>query len=169
MDVRQTHPFGKVKRCVTAGNAPTYGKTRNEAPTEGCEGALLTRLLRVSATPSDRTGYRTSMIDLAAETLIPLRDVPRHLPTRSNGKRIHISACYRWMSRGVKGVVLESLRIGGSTYTSREALQRFAERLGAASNIASTGHSSLTKRQRQIDDGAQRIRQALRAPGKHSE
>ena len=69
------------------------------------------------------------MITLHTETLIPLRDAPKHLPPRPNGKRLHISACYRWIKRGVRGVFLESIRIGGTTYTSLEAIQRFADAL----------------------------------------
>lgn len=69
------------------------------------------------------------MIELANETLIALRDAPRHLPHRPNGKRLHISAVYRWIRSGVKGVVLDSIRIGGTTYTSIEALKRFGASL----------------------------------------
>lgn len=66
------------------------------------------------------------MISIKDETLIPLRDAPKHLPRRPNGKYIHISALYRWIKNGIGGVMLESLRVGGTTYTSIEALQRFA-------------------------------------------
>jgi hypothetical protein len=69
------------------------------------------------------------MINSAEENLIAIRDVPRRLPPRPNGKLLHISAVYRWTLRGLKGVRLETVRIGGTTYTSREALQRFSERL----------------------------------------
>ncbi len=67
------------------------------------------------------------MIALAKEQLIPLRDAPKYLPPRPNGKRLHISAIYRWVKCGVRGRVLESVTLGGTTYTSLEALQRFAE------------------------------------------
>jgi Protein of unknown function (DUF1580) len=69
------------------------------------------------------------MIHISHETLIPLREAPRHLPCRPDGKRVHISAFYRWVSVGVRGVRLESLKVGGTTYTSLEALQRFAVQL----------------------------------------
>ncbi|MFO0787081.1 MAG: DUF1580 domain-containing protein [Phycisphaerales bacterium] len=69
------------------------------------------------------------MIQIAHEQLIALRDAPKHLPPRPGGKRVHISAVYRWITKGVSGVVLEAVRIGGTTYTSLEALQRFADRL----------------------------------------
>ncbi|NUP96415.1 MAG: DUF1580 domain-containing protein [Planctomycetaceae bacterium] len=38
----------------------------------------------------------------------------------------------RWALHGVRGVRLETVRIGGSVYTSREALSRFIERTNAA-------------------------------------
>jgi len=77
------------------------------------------------------------MISVREETLIALRDAPKHLPPRANGKRLHVSAVYRWIAKGVAGVVLEAVRIGGTTYTSLEALQRFAERLtGRRESIA---------------------------------
>ena len=71
------------------------------------------------------------MIDLRQEQLIPIREVPRLLPARRTGRHVHISAVYRWMTRGIRGVRLEAAKVGGATYTSVEALQRFSERLSA--------------------------------------
>jgi hypothetical protein len=78
------------------------------------------------------------MINLMQEHLVPMRDVPKLLPARANGRPLHLSACYRWIEKGVRGTRLESIRVGGTTYTSREALQRFAEHLSheAASAVA---------------------------------
>lgn len=73
------------------------------------------------------------MITIDREQLVPLREVPRILPRRANGRHPHLSAIYRWVRKGIGGVVLESVRIGGVSYTSLEALQRFAERLTAPS------------------------------------
>lgn len=83
------------------------------------------------ATPEERgLGHRNAAetIDIEQETLLSMREVPDRLPRKPSGKRIHISAVYRWVSGGVGGVRLESIKIGGTTYTSAEALQRFAER-----------------------------------------
>lgn len=85
------------------------------------------------------------MIDLKAETLVALRDVPRLLPRRRNGRSAHLSAIYRWIGRGVSGTVLESIRIGGVTYTSLEALQRFAEQLSRCASSTITHRSDTTK------------------------
>lgn len=87
------------------------------------------------------------MIDIGQETLIPLREVPKRLPRRSNGKTVHLAAIYRWVNDGIRGVVLESVRVGGCTYTSLEAIQRFANSLTTSTPAS---HPS-TPRQRKQD------------------
>lgn len=96
------------------------------------------------------------------ETLVPLSEVPKMLPLRPNGKRVHISACYRWAGRGVHGIKLEVIRIGGSTYTSREALARFAAALSAGTGNAHAPHVIAKTRQRQIDAATTRLRNLLK-------
>ncbi len=88
------------------------------------------------------------MIDLLRESLISLHDIPRILPARPNGKRLHVSAIYRWVQRGIRGIRLEVVRVGGTTYTSREALQRFVQPAAApvpvkTGNVAHTIQSIL--------------------------
>lgn len=116
--------------------------------------------------PSQPTGTkdgRNAMINMSEETLISLREAPKHLPPRPNGKRVHISACYRWISRGVRGVHLESIKIGGSTYTSKEALQRFADRLSRAGDQESDGPRAKTiTRQKQIERASARLAETLK-------
>ena len=105
---------------------------------------------------------RLTVIDIGNEQLVSLRDVPKLLPPRPNGKRVHISAVYRWIQRGVHRARLEVIRIGGSTYTSREALQRFA----SPSDIPrpTVSHSSAA-RERRIDKAVRRV-QAILYPGR---
>lgn len=100
------------------------------------------------------------MIDLASESLIPLRDVPRHLPPRPNGKRLHISAVYRWARRGVRGIILETIRMGGSTYTSREALQRFGDGAGGTPDAAGKIPTPRA-REREINRATEQVRDLL--------
>ncbi|MDA8563103.1 DUF1580 domain-containing protein [Mariniblastus sp.] len=76
------------------------------------------------------------MIDVTKETLIPFRDVPAWTKERL-GKRIHPSTIHRWRLRGVRGVRLETLLIGGTRNTSAEALSRFF----AATTAAADGES----------------------------
>ena len=98
------------------------------------------------------------MIDINTENLLPLHDVPKILPTRTNGKRVHISAVYRWVQRGIRGTHLEVVRIGGTTYTSREAMQRFAI---PSSGDQATSAISTSTRQRQIDTAVDRVHKLL--------
>ena len=71
-------------------------------------------------------------IDPNSETLISLAEAAKHLPIRRGGKRPHVSCLYRWTTAGCKGVILESIQVGGTRCTSREALARFFERLTCA-------------------------------------
>jgi hypothetical protein len=68
------------------------------------------------------------MIDLTAEQVVSLSEATKRLPRRRQGKRPHVATLYRWADRGVHGVKLETLRVGGTLCTSLEALQRFCER-----------------------------------------
>jgi len=88
------------------------------------------------------------MIDFSTEDLIPLRDVPRHVPSRSNGKRTHISTGYRWAKKGRKGIILETIQIGGTRCTSREALARFFQRLTFGNGSAPEAPPSPARRRR---------------------
>ncbi len=72
------------------------------------------------------------MISLQSETILPLSQAAKCLPGRSAaGRPPHVATLYRWASRGICGVRLETLRLGGGLVTSAEALQRFAERVTA--------------------------------------
>lgn len=75
------------------------------------------------------------MIDPLTEQVISLREATKCLPVRRRGKPVHISCIYRWTLNGCKGIKLESIQIGGTRCTSREALGRFFERLSQASGI----------------------------------
>lgn len=66
------------------------------------------------------------MIDTTKEQLIPVREVPGYLEQRGFRERVHVGAVYRWILNGLDGVRLESVRIGGTTLTSAEAIQRWA-------------------------------------------
>lgn len=65
------------------------------------------------------------MVNTVSETLVSLAEAARFL-----GK--HVATAYRWSTAGVRGVVLETIQVGGTRCTSREAVQRFCERLTAA-------------------------------------
>jgi hypothetical protein len=74
------------------------------------------------------------MIDLSSESTLSLAQAARLLPAGRKGRPVTLSCVLRWVLRGAKApdgkvVRLEALRLGGRWLTSREALQRFAERL----------------------------------------
>jgi hypothetical protein len=69
------------------------------------------------------------MINPNVESLVALSDVCNLLPPRRGGKKPHVSCIYRWTTAGCRGEILESIQVGGTRCTSREALARFFERL----------------------------------------
>lgn len=56
--------------------------------------------------------------------LVPLNEVVKMIPRRNNNS-VHISTLHRWRSVGLKGIKLESIRIGGIYYTTKTALNNF--------------------------------------------
>jgi hypothetical protein len=71
------------------------------------------------------------MIDSTLEILIPFTQAVDELPRRRRGRKTHVSTLYRWATVGCRGVILETIQVGATRCTSREALQRFFERLSA--------------------------------------
>ena len=88
------------------------------------------------------------MIDPNTESLISLCETAKHLPRRCAGKRPHVSCIYRWTTAGCRGVILESIQVGGTRCTSKEALARFFRRLtqGDAADVLPV--RSVAQRQR---------------------
>lgn len=63
-------------------------------------------------------------IDSTQEHLITLPEAADLIPRRK-GKKVHIGTLYRWTTTGYRGVILESVQVGRTRCTSREALDRF--------------------------------------------
>ena len=59
------------------------------------------------------------------EPLIPLREVCELIPSARIGKKLCFATVWRWMTRGARGRVLESVTVGASRYTTASALERF--------------------------------------------
>jgi len=57
---------------------------------------------------------------LLDETLVSLAAAPKYFPGNPS-----LSAVQRWMRRGSRGAVLETVLICGKRYTSKEAIARF--------------------------------------------
>jgi hypothetical protein len=74
------------------------------------------------------------VIDTATETVLPFSKAAKRVPARRADKPTSPSTLWRWSSTGCLArdgtrVRLETIRIGGSTCTSVEALARFFARL----------------------------------------
>lgn len=65
---------------------------------------------------------------LTDEKLITFTEASTSLPLR-NGRPVHSSSIWRWARRGIGGIQLETLRIGGRYLTSLPALERFTKNL----------------------------------------
>src|SRR4051794_17343708 len=92
-------------------------------------------------------------IDTTRERVYPLAKMVHALPRRRAGRKTAISTLYRWSKSGCRGVVLETIQVGATRCTSREALQRFFERLSEPSR-AGDAPSIRTANQRQRDSEA---------------
>ena len=65
---------------------------------------------------------------LLTENLLTIAQVTDEIHA-TTGRRPNRATVHRWMTRGVGGYKLESVRIGRSVFSSRESLTRFIERL----------------------------------------
>ena len=97
------------------------------------------------------------MIDLHIEQVFPLGEIGEHLPKR-RGKKAHKSIGYRWAGPGLRGIKLESVKVGGIRYTSREALDRFFARLDG--DDAVTASSTSKRREHEIAAAERELDQA---------
>lgn len=94
-----------------------------------------------------------SEIDLTTEELILFSDLPKHLPKQPSGKKLHLSAAYRWKNQGICGVRLETIFVAGSRYTTKQALNRFWHRVTAAKDgVTYSPTKSAKKLQKQASD-----------------
>ena len=62
------------------------------------------------------------------EELLPIKDVARLVP-RFGPKAIHYSTVWRWCIKGMHGIRLEHVRVGGRICTTRRALDAFIQRV----------------------------------------
>ena len=90
------------------------------------------------------------MIDIESETIITLGDACGYFPPEG----VSTATIARWIQRGVRGVTLETIAIGGRRCTSREAIERFI----AAQNADDTHATpSITPAQRRRQSEAARM------------
>jgi hypothetical protein len=99
------------------------------------------------------------MIDTQTETVLTLAQAARWIPGR-NGQGVHVSTTWRWTLRGIRGVLLETILIGGIRYTSQEALQRFFEATTAAADGTPVPARTTKRREKAIEAAERELRSA---------
>ena len=97
------------------------------------------------------------MIDVQTETLVSLSEAAKNLPRRRAGKRPHVCTLYRWSQRGCKGVLLETVQIGGTRCTSKEALARFFQRLTQDAGHDTPSSRTPTRRRREVEKASSEL------------
>ncbi len=80
-------------------------------------------------------------IDSMNEQLIPFSQAREAFP---GGKRLSLATLHRWRLHGVRGTRLSTILVGGSRYTSAEAIVRFI----AAQNPTESPEPAITGKQR---------------------
>ncbi|MEN8148989.1 MAG: helix-turn-helix domain-containing protein [Planctomycetota bacterium] len=96
------------------------------------------------------------VVDVLGEETLTLAEAAEVLPRLRRGRKVHVSTLYRWVSRGVGGVRLEAVKLGRTLITSREALQRFAERRGVADGVLEVASVPLSRSAVQAEREAER-------------
>jgi hypothetical protein len=76
-----------------------------------------------------------------SECYIPIAGIPNHLE-KMGLKRAHRSIGFRWTTRGVSGIKLRSLKIGGRRYTSPLWLEQFFQQVSVADSSRDAGPKS---------------------------
>jgi hypothetical protein len=64
-------------------------------------------------------------INPLTETVVPFAEAARRLPRLRRDRPVNPATLWRWASSGLRGIVLETCRVGGTRCTSLEALARF--------------------------------------------
>jgi hypothetical protein len=72
-------------------------------------------------------------IDITTDPPITFAQAAALVPRRRRGRKASVSTLYRWAKPpGTRGIVLETIQVGGTLCTSVGALQRFFDLLTAA-------------------------------------
>lgn len=108
------------------------------------------------------------MIDFREEEVVSLAKAAKQLPGRVEGKSLHVGSIHRWANRGRRGVVLETIMVGGRRCTSMEALDRFFRRLTAGderrSEAAPRARTAGPTREELVAAGIAAVDEAERGP-----
>lgn len=96
------------------------------------------------------------MIDIEHEHLLTIKQITEKVPSRP-----HPGTIWRWYKKGLRGgIKLETILIGGRRMTSREALQRFAQRTTTQADGVPPPSRTAKQRQRAKDEADKVLKKA---------
>lgn len=109
-------------------------------------------------------------IDAARESVLSFGEAARYVGKLKGAKAVAFQTLFRWATKGCRGVVLESICIGGTRCTSKEALQRFFDgvtraRASAPASMAAPTDSQVVPPVDLVGDVDQVLRRAGIAGG----
>jgi hypothetical protein len=88
------------------------------------------------------------MINFEDEKPITLAQAAKKLPGKSSDGTLCYQTIYRWVSRGINGVKLETACIGLQRYTSAEAVVRFSRALTSIRDNSLANSAQFTRRKK---------------------
>jgi hypothetical protein len=65
------------------------------------------------------------MIDPLCGELLSMNEAVEVFPHRRGGSKVSRVTLHRWITQGAKGVRLETVKIGGMVYTTKDAIREF--------------------------------------------
>ena len=83
------------------------------------------------------------MLNSTSSQLLSLREAAQLLPGRP-----HIATLHRWRLRGVKGIKLKTIKVGGRRFVSRESLEEFIAQTTEAADGESASTSTMNQQGR---------------------
>jgi Protein of unknown function (DUF1580) len=99
------------------------------------------------------------MID-SAEDLVTIPQAARAVPRGQGQFGVDPSTVWRWHLRGVRGVRLETLLVGGKRFTSAQALDRFFQATTAAAAGLPNPVSASAQRRKAIASAERELAEA---------
>ncbi len=105
------------------------------------------------------------MIDPLSEEIRPLAEWARRLPPLRRGRPVHVSTLWRWAMRGLRGIRLETVLVGGARVTSADALRRFFANTGTSPMGPPSNTTTLRNSARSRENASARAEKQLEADG----
>lgn len=69
------------------------------------------------------------------EQVLTMAEAAKAVPQGRKRKSPHVATVWRWATRGVRGVVLETVLIGGQRFTTESSLEKFFREINQGSRI----------------------------------